>query len=181
MIDKKEIQNLLIEYGKHSDDEHYKKTKEFVDSNENIFGRDNLSGHITGSAWIVNRTHDKVLLIHHKKLNLWLQPGGHFDEGDPTIIETARREVIEETGLKSVSLLHSKLFDLDVHLIPERKGIPAHYHYDFRFLFCADDDALNPNYGEVNDIKWVAISDIIKDNRYTSLHGMAKRSVDRSR
>jgi len=177
MSSKKDIQKLLSDYCKSINDIHTEKTNLFVKNYENLFGRNNLTGHITGSAWILNETEDQVLLIHHKKLNLWLQPGGHYDTADRTIIETARRETIEETGLKSVILLSKKLFDLDVHLIPERKDIPAHYHYDFRFLFKAQDQSLNPDFAEVNAIKWVPLKQVIEDNEYQSLKQMAQKTI----
>ena len=175
MITKNNIKQLLIEYSKTNKDIHLEKTLQFLEENDNLFGKDNLSGHITGSAWILDETKTKVLLIHHKKLELWLQPGGHYDLKDSSIIETARRETIEETGLKSVVLLSKKLFDLDVHLIPARKRIPAHYHYDFRFLFQANNDVLNPDFNEVNDIKWVGLKDIIDNKNFETLNQMANK------
>ena len=104
----------------------------FVDSHPDCFERSCRVGHITGSAWIVNRAGDRALLTHHRKLGRWLQPGGHCD-GDPDTLKVALREAREESGL-DVQALDEAIFDLDMHLIPARGGEPAHYHYDVRFL-----------------------------------------------
>ncbi len=98
------------------------------------YHRDHLPGHITGSAWIVNETRTKTLLIQHAKLKRWLQPGGHAD-GERDVLNVARREAEEETGLKKFKIVSSGIFDLDIHLIPDRKDFPQHWHYDVRFLF----------------------------------------------
>ena len=105
--------------------------EDFIDSHPECFERSCRVGHITGSAWIVNRTGDRVLLTHHRKLGRWLQPGGH-SEGEPDTLEVALREAREESGL-DVRALDEAIFDLDVHLIPARGSEPAHYHYDVRF------------------------------------------------
>ena len=102
------------------------------------YHRDHLPGHITGSAWIVNESRTKTLLIQHAKLNRWLQPGGHAD-GERDIPNVARREAEEETGLIKIKLLREDIFDLDIHLIPDRKDFPQHWHYDVRFLFEGDE------------------------------------------
>jgi 8-oxo-dGTP pyrophosphatase MutT (NUDIX family) len=102
------------------------------------YHRDHLPGHITGSAWIVNECRTKTLLIQHAKLKRWLQPGGHAD-GERDIPNVARREAEEETGLRKIKLLREDIFDLDIHLIPDRKDFPQHWHYDVRFLFEGDE------------------------------------------
>jgi 8-oxo-dGTP pyrophosphatase MutT (NUDIX family) len=79
---------------------------------------------------------DKILLIHHRKLNKWLQPGGHCD-GDTDTLAVAIKEVEEETGVV-IKPNDQVIIDLDIHRIPERKGIPAHDHYDVRYLLEAD-------------------------------------------
>jgi 8-oxo-dGTP pyrophosphatase MutT (NUDIX family) len=100
------------------------------------YHRDHLPGHITGSAWITNEEKTHVLLVHHAKLNRWLQPGGHAD-GDEHVIQVALREAEEETGVKKFNLLTSGIFDLDIHPIPDRKDFPSHDHYDIRIAVTA--------------------------------------------
>lgn len=120
--------------------------------------RDHLPGHLTGSAWIVDKSKHHALLVHHAKLNRWLQPGGHAD-GEENIVSVARREAEEETGLKNLVLLHP-LFDIDIHPIPERKDFPAHHHYDVRCLFMADiaDDLAISE--ESHALSWVPLEKI---------------------
>ena len=126
---------------------------QFVRDHEQCFSRETLKGHVTGSAWIVDQTKGKCLLIHHRKLQRWLQPGGHAD-GCPDIEYVARKEAEEETGLKQLQLWQPDIFDLDIHLIPERGMTPEHYHFDVRFIYqgsTKDTLSLSP---ETNDVAW---------------------------
>jgi len=99
----------------------------------NCFERDCFRpGHVTGSAWLVDDSGEHVLLTHHRKLNAWLQLGGHSD-GDPDTAAVAQREAEEESGL-AAELLSRAILDIDVHEIPARKADPAHFHFDVRFV-----------------------------------------------
>lgn len=89
-------------------------------------------GHFTASAFVVSPSHDRVLLIEHPTLALWLQPGGHIEPEDTDPMSGARREVLEETGLLAAT--RPTLFDIDIHEIPSRASAPAHLHYDLRFV-----------------------------------------------
>lgn len=124
----------------------------FIDFHPDCFQRSCRVGHITGSAWIVNRAGDRVLLTHHRKLARWLQPGGHCD-GDPDTLKVALREAREESGIE-VRALDEAIFDLDVHLIPAREDEPAHYHYDVRFLVQAKEDGFRVS-EESRALAWV--------------------------
>jgi 8-oxo-dGTP pyrophosphatase MutT (NUDIX family) len=117
-----------------------------------------LKGHITGSAWIVNQSGTQTVLVHHKKLDRWLQPGGHAD-GNTDIFEVARNEAVEETGIKNL-FSSREIFDVDVHLIPAVNDIPNHYHYDIRFLFTAKDNAPLIVSDESHDVHWIAAEKI---------------------
>lgn len=123
------------------------------------FHRDHLPGHLTGSAWIVDQTKKFVLLTHHAKLNKWLQPGGHAD-GDENILAVAMREAEEETGLKKFNILHSGIFDIDIHTIPARKDFPEHLHYDIRFLLEANRDDELVISEESHDLRWFPLNDL---------------------
>ena len=103
------------------------------------FQRTNYSGHFTASAWILNEKRDKALMTHHKKLNMWLQLGGHAD-GNTDLLDVARREAIEESGIKKIRLLNDEIFDVDIHLVPKFKDQPSHKHFDVRFIFEANED-----------------------------------------
>ena len=119
----------------------------------------NQGSHVTGSAWVVNRSRDKAVLTFHKKLNKWIQPGGHGEKNE-AVRDTALREAEEESGLTSLRLLHSGIFDLDVHPIPSNGDTPEHYHYDIRFILLADDGEELKISGESKDLKWVSFDEI---------------------
>lgn len=153
------------------------KITDFINNNPDCFMRSNLSGHITGSAWLIDETKTEVLLTHHKKLQEWLQLGGHAD-GDSDILNVALKEAEEESGITVIEPISSEIFDIDVHEIPEYKGVPAHYHYDVRFLLIAKskDFVISE---ESNDLAWILIKDIAEDDSFDlSLRRMAKKTLD---
>lgn len=150
------------------------ETIEFVKINEDCFKRELLIGHVTGSAWIVNNTRTHVLMMHHRKLNQWFQPGGHCD-GDPDVLNVALKEANEETGLENLKVVAGEIYDIDVHLIPERKGIPAHYHYDVRFLIEANMNEPLVITEESNDLAWVSLEKIAEHNASESIMRMARK------
>jgi 8-oxo-dGTP pyrophosphatase MutT (NUDIX family) len=131
-------------------------TIEFVRTHPDCFDRALSSGHVTGSAWIVSPDGQQVLLIHHRKLDRWLQPGGHAD-GDPDVAAVALREAQEETGLTSLRLASSPIFDVDIHEIPTRKDVLAHLHYDIRFLLEADPLEPFGDSEEIENIQWFSL------------------------
>jgi 8-oxo-dGTP pyrophosphatase MutT (NUDIX family) len=140
------------------------------------FHRDHLPGHITGSAWVLNQARTKVLLVHHAKLNRWLQPGGHAD-GDEDVLGVALRELEEETGVKHVTPLLTGIFDIDIHPIPLRKDFPHHDHYDVRFAFIANDQEQLIVSEESHDVQWVFLSELMTFTDSESVHRMARKSL----
>ena len=108
----------------------------FLQSATDCFERTHLPGHFTGSALLINRTGDKVLLNHHKSLNFWMQFGGHAD-GNADLFDVARRELEEESGFTAFEAAIPHILDIDIHAIPynAKKGEPSHLHYDVRYLF----------------------------------------------
>ena len=98
------------------------------------FCRSDPDGHVTASAVVV-RPGTEFLLVFHRKLGRWLQPGGHVEAGDVTVFDTAVREAREETGISDFAApLGDAILDLDVHAIPAFGEDPSHFHYDVRFL-----------------------------------------------
>ncbi len=131
----------------------------FVQQHPDCFERRLLTGHVTGSAWIVNHDHSKVLMLHHRKLGRWLQPGGHAD-GEPDILAVALREAREETGLDDIRPVSPAIFDIDIHTIPARGGEPEHEHFDVRFLLQANEQASLRGNEESNRLAWIALANI---------------------
>ena len=115
-------------------------------------------GHITCTGIVLASDRERILLIHHRRLNRWLLPGGHVEPEDLEIWDAARREVIEETGAQLAPDGAPSLAGLDVHGIPAGKGEPYHLHHDLLFHFRAtsDDFRLSP---ESRDIAWCAPAD----------------------
>jgi 8-oxo-dGTP pyrophosphatase MutT (NUDIX family) len=122
------------------------------------FHRETSEGHFTGSAWLVSADGQRVLLMHHRKLQRWLQPGGHAD-GEPDLASVALREAEEETGLVDLEVLPG-IFDVDRHVIPARGAEAEHSHYDVRYVvvargseaFAANEESLGLAWRPVDDI-----------------------------
>lgn len=137
------------------------------------FARERLTGHFTGSAWLVSQDGQRVLLTHHRKLQRWLQLGGHAD-GDADLAAVALREAEEESGLRGLSL-EPEVFDLDRHWIPERGEVPGHWHYDVRYVVRAGNDEVFAVSGESLALAWVSIEDLLIDTSSDeSLRRMAR-------
>ena len=132
------------------------------------FERTHLPGHITGSAFIVSEDFTQTVLVHHAKLNKWLQPGGHAD-GDANVAGVALREAREETGLRHLKLVSPGIFDLDIHPIPARKDFPLHDHYDVRYLVLGSVHEQITVSEESNDVKWVPLKVLEKYNSEMSI------------
>lgn len=163
------------------DDKNQRQAKEkiltFVMEYPNCFQRTNLDGHVTGSCFLVSPDNSKVLLTHHKKIGKWLQLGGHAD-GDHDLLRVALREAHEESGIIGLEPLAQGIFDVDIHAIEEYRGVPAHFHYDIRFLLKADTTLYRVS-NESHDLAWVPIEDLASDGNNASLFRMATKWLAR--
>lgn len=149
------------------EESHKQRLIELLNTAQQPFSREELGGHVTGSVLVVNETKDKTFLILHKKMKIWLQPGGHCD-GNPIPRETAYREVIEETGFTQFNL-EETIFDIDVHPIGAfTKGSitePAHFHYDVRYLaIINENEPIMLQEEEVDDGRWFTLEEARKIN-----------------
>jgi 8-oxo-dGTP pyrophosphatase MutT (NUDIX family) len=153
--------------------------REFALGHADCLERSCRSGHVTGSAWLVDASGRRVLLTHHRKLNRWLQLGGHAD-GDADLAQVALREAEEESGLAGL-IVEPELFDLDRHLIPQRAGEPAHFHYDVRFVVHATGSDEFVVSDESHALAWRDIAGIAADaSADASLRRMARQWLARS-
>jgi 8-oxo-dGTP pyrophosphatase MutT (NUDIX family) len=126
----------------------------FIQQHEDCFERSLEKGHITGSSWLLNKTEDKALLMHHKKLDKWLSLGGHAD-GDSDILAVAIKEAQEESGIESIEPVMPTIFDIDIHKIPAYSAIPEHFHYDVRFLLKVTSDEYFKINSESKELCWI--------------------------
>ena len=117
-----------------------------------------LEGHLTGSVMLMDHARERVLLTLHKKLACWLQLGGHCD-GDANLVHVAWREAQEESGIERIEIDPEPL-DLDIHVIPERKGVPRHLHLDARFVAYAAEGASEVKSDESLELRWFALEEL---------------------
>jgi 8-oxo-dGTP pyrophosphatase MutT (NUDIX family) len=148
---------------------------------ERCFHRDCFPGHITASAWIVSRETGSVLLTHHRKLERWLQLGGHVD-GEADALLSAVREAREESGLHDFVALPRggpcKILDLDVHEIPARAGEPVHQHHDIRFLLeVSEQQPIRHQESESKEVRWFPSEGIESRFDEESLRRMARKAA----
>lgn len=152
---------------------------ELLGEGRHAFVRERLAGHFTGSAWLVSRDGRRALLTHHRKLDRWLQLGGHAD-GDMDLRAVALREAEEESGLTGLTI-EGAIFDLDRHWIPGRGDVPGHWHHDVRYVVRAGDDEAFVVSDESNALAWRDIAEIANDpSTDESLRRMARRWLERS-
>ncbi|MBM4362039.1 MAG: NUDIX hydrolase [Deltaproteobacteria bacterium] len=140
---------------------HLERMRELAEGRADPFDASRVApGHFTASAFVVEATATRVLLIHHAKLRRWLQPGGHVEVGDQDLLDAALREVREETGARALSPLLDAPFDVDVHTIPARGALGAHEHFDVRYLLEARSGEVSAGDG-VLDCRWVPVDDLV--------------------
>ncbi len=149
----------------------------YLDRNgtDQLYTRKNFDGHITTSAFIIDVERQEILLLRHKSLERWLQPGGHT-EGDVSLLASAVREAVEETGMAVEQLRNIAVhensevpFDIDSHYIPAnpKKGEDAHFHHDFRYVFSyvgARDNDYNTD--ESTGMKWLSFASLEEDETF---------------
>ena len=129
---------------------------------EELTKRKNFTGHVTGSGLVLSLDRSKVLLIFHRIRGRWQQPGGHMDPGELNPLESARREVQEETGLTDFVLLGAEVpVHVDTHFIPAnpKKQEPEHWHHDFQYAFIAQNEHLHVDDDGVMAAEWVSLDD----------------------
>jgi len=154
--------------------------REFALAHADCFERSCVVGHFTGAAWLVDASGGRVLLTHHRKLDRWLQLGGHAD-GDPDLAAVALREAEEESGLCGLAV-DPEIFDLDRHIIPARGAEPEHWHYDARFVVRASADDRFVVSDESHELAWRDIASVAADASLDqSIRRMAERWLARRR
>ncbi len=176
--DRQSLLEMLDAYGWSAESGVRDHIRRFVASESRCFENDCWAGHVTGSAWVLSKDASHTLLILHRKLGRWLQPGGHSD-GNPNTRAVALREAREETGM-TIELDSPAIFDLDIHEIPQRGAQPAHRHLDLRFVMCADASEAPVRNHETRDIRWVPLAEVQHYTSEESVLRMVRKSASRS-
>jgi 8-oxo-dGTP pyrophosphatase MutT (NUDIX family) len=173
------LRPLLEAYRTRWPDEDVAPFEALLDDAADPFRRERTAGHYTASAWLVSRDGDSVLMTHHRKLDRWLQLGGHAD-GDRDLARAALREAEEESGLHGLRV-EPELFDVDRHWIPERGDVPGHWHYDARFVVHAGPDEAFIVSEESHALAWRGIRALVDDEAADpSIRRMARKWLGRS-
>lgn len=131
---------------------------------DNAYTRDNLVGHVTVSAFVVNQKRDSVLMAYHLIYDSWAWLGGHAD-GDKNLLEAAVREAKEEAGISNVRVLKDVPIDIDVGAVLSHlkngKAVSAHLHYNLTYVFEADEgEHLHLKADENAGVKWIKFENI---------------------
>ncbi len=184
-MDRSELLKLLDRYEERHPDEQATLTRvrKLLAERDRAFHRDCfMPGHITTSAWIVSRESGAALFTHHRKLERWLQLGGHAD-GETDVQASALREAEEESGLSGFVALPltggSEILDIDIHEIPARKDEPAHEHHDIRFLLeVSEAQAISRQVEESKEIRWFSAAEVEARFDEESLLRMARKAAD---
>lgn len=141
-----------------------------IQEKQDILNRKNFNGHITASGLVISPD-NSVLVIFHNKLQKFLQPGGHIEDIDNHLIESAMREVREETGLNNINIHpwckeNDSPIMIDTHYIPanERKKEDNHFHHDFMFVFTTAEKDIILDKKEVSDFSWVEASRLVNND-----------------
>lgn len=127
---------------------------DFLIDHPDAAARTCAEGHLTGSALVVDATGTQTLLMLHRKLGRWFQPGGHAD-GDTNLAAVALREAGEETGLADLRVALPAI-DVDVHRVEPPDDGP-HLHLDVRYLVVAPAHAVERGNVESLALRWVDV------------------------
>ncbi len=160
-----------------SQQQQFQKQIQSYSRNKNILSSQYFSpGHITVSALILSPDRMKIALIFHPFLKMWLQPGGHLEQNDKTLLNAAKREAVEETSISSLHSLLPQVFDLDIHTIPvnSQKEQPAHLHLDFRFLLQTSSWDIKAS-SEIKAAKWFSLSEVLRINTDDSVRRLVAK------
>ncbi|MFF4515769.1 NUDIX hydrolase [Streptomyces mirabilis] len=114
------------------------------------------AGHVTASALVIDPAGGRVLLTLHRKLQMWLQMGGHCEPGDPTLAAAALREATEESGIAGLILLPGGPVALDRHAIPA----PCNWHLDVQYAALAPAEAVAAISDESLDLRWFPYEEV---------------------
>jgi len=178
MIDLTAVRRLLETFdpGPHAHDvDSLAQTLALITNKADPFDRTDYDpGHITASAIVLSPDGKSVALVNHARVGMWIQPGGHVEPDDSTLVDAARREVEEETGITLPQMRSPSLVRVDVHEIPPFKHEPSHLHHDLTFGFRTDARQINTR-GD-SEWAWCEVSDLGRWNVDPALQKLIRRA-----
>lgn len=169
--------------------EQEKKDKEimldFINKNDNVLLRENEIAHITSSGFIVNKSRDKILMIHHNIYNSWGWTGGHAD-GDRNLIGVSIKEAKEETGIKEARAITNDICSIDIlpvkSHIKKGKYVASHLHLSVAYILEADEnEELFIKEDENSGVKWVDIDKVLDLTNEEHMKDVYKKLIDKIR
>jgi len=165
-------------------DEQEERDKEqylnFIDKFDDVLTRNNVFGHFSVSAFIINKERTKMLVVYHVINDGWIYPGGHAD-GEENLLSVAVREVEEETGLKA-KVLNEEIYSIQSapvkgH-IKKGKYVSAHLHLDVVYLMEADDKIpLVYRDDESKGVKWVSFEEATDETMCDFIRPIHKKLI----
>lgn len=154
------IEEQIADYKPYNEQEAHDQAvmRQLLATQPDLFTRENQVAHMTASSWLLNATHDKVLMIYHNIYHSWAWTGGHAD-GDRDLLAVAKREAMEETGVTEIRVISEDIFSLEILTVDghEKRGVyvPSHLHLNVTYLLIADDaDALTVKPDENSGVQW---------------------------
>lgn len=137
----------------------------FLAGHPDAFERENLTAHMTASAWVLSPDRRQVVMVYHNLYHSWSWTGGHAD-GDRDLLAVAMQEVTEETGLRRLELLQPGIFSLECLTVDghEKRGqyVPSHIHMNVTYLLGAADHELRQKPDENSGVAWFTPEEALK-------------------
>lgn len=162
------LQEQLENYQPYNEQEEQdrKVMLQLLASQKDIFTRENRVAHFTASSWLLNKAHDKVLMIYHNIYHSWSWTGGHAD-GETDLLSVAKREAMEETGVTEIRAVSGDIFSIEVLTVDghEKKGayVPSHLHLNVTYLLEADEaEVLRVKADENSGVKWFSLEEALE-------------------
>lgn len=154
----------------------------FIDTFDDVLTRDNIFGHFSASAFVVNKERNKMVVVYHIINDGWIYPGGHAD-GEDNLLSVAVREVEEETGLK-VKVLDKNIYSIQSATvkghIKRGKYVSAHLHLDVVYIMEADDKLpLIYKEDESKGVKWISFDEADNETMCDFIRPIHKKLIEK--